>query len=62
MAIEGVIDERFFRPAEVDLLIGDSTKARKLLGWQPQVDFPTLIEMMVDADVDLLSGRLRGIS
>jgi GDPmannose 4,6-dehydratase len=52
-----VVDERFFRPAEVDLLIGDSTKARTKLGWQPKVDFPALVEMMVDADLALLSGQ-----
>ena len=44
-------DPAFFRPAEVDLLIGDSTKARETLGWKPEVDFPTLVKMMVDADV-----------
>ena len=44
-------DPAFFRPAEVDLLIGDSTKAREGLGWKPEVDFPTLVKMMVDADV-----------
>lgn len=44
-------DPAFFRPAEVDLLIGDSTKARETLGWEPEVDFPTLVKMMVDADV-----------
>jgi GDPmannose 4,6-dehydratase len=53
-----VQDERFMRPAEVDLLIGDSTKARKELGWEPKVDFEGLVTMMVDADLDLLSGRL----
>jgi len=57
-----VIDERFFRPAEVDLLVGDSAKARATLGWKPKVTFEDLVLMMVDADLDLLSGRLRGIS
>ncbi|MFZ6003937.1 MAG: GDP-mannose 4,6-dehydratase [Actinomycetota bacterium] len=57
-----VQDERFMRPAEVDLLIGDSTKARKTLGWQPRTSFDELVTMMVDADLDLLSGRLKGIS
>jgi GDPmannose 4,6-dehydratase len=46
-----VIDERFMRPAEVDLLIGDSRKARSQLGWKPKVDFPGLVRMMVDADL-----------
>ena len=44
-------DPRFMRPAEVDLLIGDPTKARERLGWAPTVDFPQLVEMMVDNDV-----------
>ncbi|WBU37778.1 GDP-mannose 4,6-dehydratase [Homoserinibacter sp. YIM 151385] len=44
-------DPQFFRPAEVDLLIGDSTKAREQLGWEPKVSFPELVRMMVDADV-----------
>ncbi len=50
------------RPAEVDLLIGDATKAKAVLGWQPRTSFEELVTMMVDADIDLLSGRLRGIS
>jgi GDPmannose 4,6-dehydratase len=53
-----VVDERFFRPAEVDLLIGNSAKARTELGWEPKVDFPSLVRMMVDADLALLSGKL----
>jgi len=57
-----VQDERFMRPAEVDLLVGDASKAQKLLGWRPTTSFVQLIEMMVDADLALLSGRLRGIS
>ncbi len=56
------IDERFMRPAEVDLLIGDRTLAEKVLGWQPKTSFTDLVTMMVDADIELLSGRLRGIS
>ncbi len=47
-----VVDERFLRPAEVDLLIGDSSRARSELGWQPEVGFVELVEMMVDADVE----------
>jgi GDPmannose 4,6-dehydratase len=43
-------DPAFFRPAEVDLLIGDATKAREQLGWKPAVDFASLVRMMVDAD------------
>ena len=45
-------DQRFFRPAEVDLLVGDATKARKKLGWEPKVSFAALVKMMVDADMD----------
>jgi GDPmannose 4,6-dehydratase len=46
-----VQDERFFRPAEVDLLVADPSKARTRLGWQPQVDFRQLVAMMVQADL-----------
>ena len=46
-----VVDQQFFRPAEVDLLIGDSTKAREQLGWKPEMGFEELIRTMVDADV-----------
>ena len=49
-----VQDERFMRPAEVDLLIGDPSKAKKILGWEPKVTFEQLIEMMVKADYDAL--------
>jgi GDPmannose 4,6-dehydratase len=49
-----VIDDKFFRPAEVDLLVGDATRAERLLGWKPEVDFGGLVEMMVDADMDAL--------
>jgi GDPmannose 4,6-dehydratase len=44
------IDPRYFRPTEVDLLHGDSTKARRLLGWQPTVSFRQLVTLMVEAD------------
>jgi GDPmannose 4,6-dehydratase len=53
-----VMDERFMRPAEVDLLIGDPAKAKKVLGWSPKTSFQDLVTMMVDADIDLLSGGL----
>jgi GDPmannose 4,6-dehydratase len=43
-------DERFLRPAEVDLLIGDYSKAKAQLGWEPTVRFRELVQMMVDAD------------
>jgi GDPmannose 4,6-dehydratase len=45
-------DPQFFRPAEVDLLIGDPSKAREKLGWRPTVDFPGLIRMMVESDLE----------
>ncbi len=44
------IDPRYYRPAEVDLLVGDATKARETLGWAPQTSFPELVRLMVDAD------------
>jgi GDPmannose 4,6-dehydratase len=49
------IDERFYRPAEVDLLIGDPAKARKTLKWEPQVSFKSLVDMMVDSDLRLVA-------
>jgi GDPmannose 4,6-dehydratase len=50
-----VIDEKFFRPAEVDLLVGDASKAREKLGWTPRTSFEELIRLMVRADLELLS-------
>ncbi|MHB1739990.1 MAG: GDP-mannose 4,6-dehydratase [Actinomycetes bacterium] len=50
-------DSRFFRPAEVDLLLGDASKARERLGWRPTVDFPTLVATMVDADLAIETGH-----
>jgi GDPmannose 4,6-dehydratase len=49
-----VVDPRFYRPAEVDLLVSDPGKAKEILGWEPEVDFGRLIRMMVDADLELL--------
>jgi GDPmannose 4,6-dehydratase len=49
------LDPRFLRPAEVDHLIGDSSKGRAALGWRPEVDFPSLVRMMVDADLARLA-------
>jgi GDPmannose 4,6-dehydratase len=51
------VDPALMRPAEVDHLLGDASKARQALGWKPQVDFRQLVEMMVDADLDRLSNR-----
>jgi GDPmannose 4,6-dehydratase len=50
-----VIDDAFKRPAEVDLLVGDPAKAKRDLGWEPQTSFEQLIDLMVDADLELLS-------
>jgi GDPmannose 4,6-dehydratase len=52
-----VVDDQFLRPAEVDLLIGDPSKARTALGWKPEVGFEELVRMMVDADLAALSGK-----
>jgi GDPmannose 4,6-dehydratase len=52
------IDERFKRPAEVDFLVGNAAKAHERLGWMTHVEFAELIEMMVDADLDLLRRRV----
>jgi GDPmannose 4,6-dehydratase len=51
-----VIDPALRRPAEVEHLVGDASKAKRVLGWEPEVDFERLIRMMVDADIALLSG------
>jgi GDPmannose 4,6-dehydratase len=53
-------DERYLRPAEVDLLIGDASKAKKRLGWEPKVKFKQLAEIMVDADIRLLAEERSG--
>jgi GDPmannose 4,6-dehydratase len=50
-------DPRYERPAEVDILVGDSSKTRKALGWEPKVRFQELVRIMVDADMALLSGE-----
>ena len=55
-----VIDPQYFRPAEVDDLRADVTKARTILGWQPRVTFAELVRMMVDADLVDLRRRLKG--
>ena len=47
------IDPRYYRPAEVDLLHGDASKARRVLGWQPKVDFKSLVRIMVNHDLKL---------
>ena len=57
-----VVDQTFMRPAEVDLLVGDGAKAAADLGWVPETPFAELVRMMVDADIALLEGRLRGLA
>ncbi|MHB1986757.1 MAG: GDP-mannose 4,6-dehydratase [Acidimicrobiales bacterium] len=52
-----VIDDRYLRPAEVDLLVGDASKAREKIAWQTEVSFEELVQMMVDADIDLLRSQ-----
>jgi GDPmannose 4,6-dehydratase len=54
------IDARYFRPAEVDLLIGDASKARATFGWEPKTSFKELVRIMVDADVEALARQLSG--
>jgi GDPmannose 4,6-dehydratase len=54
------IDPRYFRPAEVDLLIGDYSKAKKQLGWEPKTKFVDLAKLMVDADIQLLKDHREG--
>jgi len=46
-----VVDPKFYRPAEVDVLVGDPSKARRILGWEPSVTFQELARIMVDADL-----------
>jgi GDPmannose 4,6-dehydratase len=53
-------DERYLRPAEVDLLIGDSSKAQRQLGWKPKTTFKQLVKIMVDADIELLKAHREG--
>jgi len=54
------IDPRYYRPAEVDLLIGDYSKAKKKLGWEPKIKFAELVADMVDADIKLLQDHREG--
>jgi GDPmannose 4,6-dehydratase len=54
------IDPRYYRPTEVDLLIGDAAKAKRTLGWEPKVSFEELVTMMVDADMRAERQTLEG--
>lgn len=56
------VDPRYFRPTEVDVLLGDSTKARKTLGWKPKVGFERLVTEMVESDIALLHRELNGFA
>ena len=56
------IDPNYYRPAEVDILVGDYSKAKRLLGWAPRTKFPDLVKLMVDADVQLLKEERDGRS
>jgi GDPmannose 4,6-dehydratase len=47
------VDPRYYRPAEVDVLLGDYSKAKRELGWEPEVTFPQLVQLMVDHDLKL---------
>jgi GDPmannose 4,6-dehydratase len=54
-----VIDPKYFRPSEVDLLLGDASKAKKKLKWKPKVSFPELVKMMVESDIELAEREAR---
>jgi GDPmannose 4,6-dehydratase len=58
-AVRVEIDSRYLRPTEVDLLLGDATKARQQLGWKPSIDFNALVKLMVDADLALAKREAR---
>ena len=52
-----VVDPKFFRPAEVNILLGDSTKAKEKLGWVPKVSFEEMVQMMVDRDLEVVAEK-----
>ena len=54
------IDPKYYRPSEVDVLLGDASKAKETLGWEPKVRFKELVELMVDADVAELEDQMAG--
>jgi GDPmannose 4,6-dehydratase len=51
------IDKRYFRPSEVDILIGDYSKAKRMLGWEPKVFMPELVKIMVNADLQRIKAE-----
>ena len=54
-----VLDERFYRPAEVDALVGDAAKAERVLGWRRKVDFKEMVETMVESDLAAVAASIR---
>lgn len=54
------VDQRYYRPTEVDYLLADSTKAQKVLGWKPHITFRDLVKIMVDADMEILGLKSKG--
>jgi GDPmannose 4,6-dehydratase len=54
------LDKRYLRPAEVDILMGDASKAKKMLGWEAKTKFKDLVRLMVDADIKMLEDKLAG--
>lgn len=52
-----VVDKAFFRPAEVNILLGDSSKAKEKMGWEPEVSFEQMVQMMVDRDLEIVGER-----
>jgi GDPmannose 4,6-dehydratase len=56
-----IIDKRYLRPTEVDLLLGDSSKAQRILKWKPRVHFKQLVRMMVDSDMQVVRRTIYGL-
>jgi GDPmannose 4,6-dehydratase len=56
-----IVDPRYFRPTEVDLLLGDASLAKRVLGWQPTTRFEELVKLMVDADLELLADQAKSV-
>lgn len=54
-----VVDPQYFRPTEVDILVGDASKVRRVLGWRPHTSFEELVRIMADADMELLKKQHR---
>ena len=55
-----VSDPKYLRPAEVDVLVGDASKAKKILGWEPKTKFADLVRLMVDAEIDQIGKEMSG--